>query len=491
MLIRLYGSFYLSIILHLLLIILAIGPSFKPLELICGLDKIIPFEEEKKTLSLEMSLDSGEEGQGDPKKAAPEGNTSEQQNHSEPEISDAQKENLKQQGWGELAEQLEQIQDLKKKTKNTQTGVISKSGVSDKYINRVRNYEDIILKDVFPSVYNIDKSFQDEIKNAPSELIKHNERNDIIEKFKKNELADEITTRVKIQKEGIEDSEKKILTMNKEERDKYFDKTLPLPKEEQLKDFVDNFVKFDPNKGDLPELFRDLYYKNLQRLAFSFSSDSSYFTIDYFQENLNKEDYLKNSLNLLSIWKGTKTATEILFSLENIYEIQANAIQQYFINQSLLNKKENLPELREETIRQVLKKYKSVFAEKKIENYEQVWDLYSKRKEEVLDYLLQTTPENYRRQDALFEKARVLWERGIRKQNSEFISKALDYWNQIQETPNSGEFLNKKTYEQIKLFLNGRKSISKSEEIQIESILQMRLREFLSEKKKREDRLLW
>jgi hypothetical protein len=323
---------------HLLLILLAIGPNFKPLELICGIDKIIPIEEEKKTLSFEMSLDSGEEGQGDPSKASAQGKSSENKNPPEPEITDAQKENLKQQGWGELAEQLEQIQDLKKKTKNTQNGVLSKTGVSDKYINRVRNYEDIILKDVFPSVYNIDKSFQEEIKNAPSELVKHNERNDIIEKFKKNELADEITSRVKILKEGVEDTERKVLTMTKEERDKYFDKTLPLPKEEQLKDFVDNFAKFDPSKGDLPELFRDLYYKNLQRLAFSFSSDSTYFTIDYFQENLNKEDYLKNSLNLLSTWKGTKTATEILFSLENIYEIQSNAIQQYFINQSLFNK---------------------------------------------------------------------------------------------------------------------------------------------------------
>lgn len=83
-------------------------------------------------------------------------------------------------------------------------------------------------------------------------------------------------------------------------------------------------------------MFRDLYYQNLQRLAYTFSSDSTYFSIDYLQENLNKEDYLKNSMNLLSELKGTKTATEILFTLENIYEIQSNAIGQFFINENNL-----------------------------------------------------------------------------------------------------------------------------------------------------------
>lgn len=41
-------------------------------------------------------------------------------------------------------------------------------------------------------------------------------------------------------------------------------------------------------------------------------------------------------MNLLSELKGTKTATEILFTLENIYEIQSNAIGQFFINENNL-----------------------------------------------------------------------------------------------------------------------------------------------------------
>jgi hypothetical protein len=60
-------------------------------------------------------------------------------------------------------------------------------------------------------------------------------------------------------------------------------------------------------------MFRDLYYKNLQRLAYTFSPDSTYFSIDYLQENLNKEDYLRefNESSFAEL-KGTKTATEIL-----------------------------------------------------------------------------------------------------------------------------------------------------------------------------------
>ena len=61
---------------------------------------------------------------------------------------------------------------------------------------------------------------------------------------------------------------------------------------------------------------RELYYQNLQRLAYVFSPDPTYFMLDYFQENLNKEDFLKNSLYLVSKNLGSKAATEMLLLLK-------------------------------------------------------------------------------------------------------------------------------------------------------------------------------
>jgi hypothetical protein len=67
-------------------------------------------------------------------------------------------------------------------------------------------------------------------------------------------------------------------------------------------------------------------------LAYGFSNDTTYFTADYFEENLNKEDYLRNSMALASKYKGKKTSTEILFSILDIYEIQQRAIEEYYKN---------------------------------------------------------------------------------------------------------------------------------------------------------------
>lgn len=458
--------------------------------LICGYDELVEIPEEKE-LSFEFSLDNSGEADKSSKSLSSSGNEGDEKESEKEKVSEAELNKLKEKGWGDLVDRLKEVDELKGKASNKFDNVIKDGNTADKYIYRERNYEDIMVKEVFPTLETIDKSFSELVKQAPKELEKFLERNEIIQKYRKNLFEAEEPLKTEITKNIDEKKAKKILDMKKEERDNYFDKTLPLKKEEQLSDFMEKFLGFDPDKGDLPMMFRDLYYKNLQRLAYNFSPDSTYFTIDYFQENLNKEDYLKNSMKMLSDLKGTKTATEILFSLENIYEIQSNAIQQYFSNQNLFEDKSKEKELRKETIKQVLKRYKPLLKEKKLNTYEDVWTIYNKKKEEIIDYLIKTTPENYRLSDAYFEKGRILWERGLRKSDPKTLEEAIKTWNKISTQSNSGEFLNEKTFKSIQDELKRNPNLEKITEMQISQILNMRLFETLNEKKLREDKLLW
>ena len=483
--IRLFLSFYSSLFLHLTLILFAIAPNFKSQFLICGYHEVI--EEKEKTLSFEFSMGQNPE-ESDAKKidGKSEGNSDKK---SETTLTEEQKEKLKKEGWGDLVDRLNDTKNLQSSSSKKIDQLLKNSDVADSYIQRERNYEDIIVKDVFPTLDKIEKPFEEEIKQAPLAFSKFLERNEIIEKFRQNNFDDEDPIKAEIIREGISEAKKQILKISPEEKEKYFDKTLTYKKEEQLNDFIEKFLSFDPNQGDLPVMFRDLYYKNLQRLAYNFSSDSTYFTIDYFQENLNKEDYLKNSMKLLSELKGTKTSIEILFTIENIYEIQSKAIQEYFQNQNLLKSKTG--EIRIETIKRVLARYAPILNGKKLNNYEDIWNLYSKKKEEIMDYAIKTSPENYRIADAMFEKGRILFERGIRQNDSKIISNAISVWNKIGSQPSTGEFMNKKIHEQIQKDLEKNSSMTKALEMQINSSLQMRLFDHLTEKRIREDRLLW
>ena len=500
---RLYVSFYISLLFHFSILLLSIYPFSNAIELICGFHEPVLVKEDtsiwEKLLSVEFSMQEGSEsseagdqvGEGERKPKNSESGKSEQDINS---TSKLDIDSLEKKGWKDLLKRLNDTKGLRKNFKEDFENIIKDGNVSDSYIYRNRVYEDIIVKEVFPTVHSIEKPFQDEIKNSPEELARHEERNEIIKKFR-NEIEDDpevIST--KIQKDNELKNLKPPLQISDAERKKYFDETLTLPKEEQLSDFIEKYIGHDPDKGDLPLMFRDLYYQNLQRLAYTFSPDSTYFSVDYLQENLNKEDYLKNSMNLLSELKGTKTATEILFTLENIYEIQSNAIGQYFINQE--NYKSLNPEqkkqIRVETLRQVVERYAPILKEKNINTHEDALKLYHKKKIEIMDYLLATTPENYRKSDALFEKGRILWDRGMKTGSAKEKKEAVQIWGQIESIPSSGDFINKDIHQQLKpIVQEWRNTLSPQAENQIQSYLSMRLTPSLTEKKQREDRLLW
>lgn len=498
---RIYISFYISLLLHLSILLLVIYPFSHAMELICGIDEPILVKEETSTwedlLSMEFSMEPGTNSSEKGEKLGEhkdKGTSSGEETKDQTVGSKLDIDSLEKNGWKDLVKRLNDTKGLRKTFKEDFDSIIKDGNVADSYIYRDRFYEDIIVKEVFPTVHSIEKPFQEEVKNSPEELAKHEERNEIIRKFRNEIDEDTESLSTVIQNDDKLKKVKPPLNFSEAERKKYFDETLTLPKEEQLSDFIEKFSSHDPDKGDLPLMFRDLYYQNLQRLAYTFSPDSTYFSIDYLQENLNKEDYLKNSMSLLSELKGTKTATEILFTIENIYDIQSRAIEQYFINEN--NYKNATPEqrkqIRVETLRQIVERYAPVLKDKNIKTHEDALKLYHRKKLEIMDYLLANTPENYRRSDAIFEKGRILWERGIRTGSNKEKKEAAQLWSQITSIPNSGDFLNREAFQQMIPHIQEWKGNSSTKaEMQINTFLSVRLSPSLTEKKIREDRLLW
>ncbi|TGM57333.1 hypothetical protein EHQ91_00310 [Leptospira biflexa] len=492
---RFYIAFYISVVSHITFIIYSFNHSDSIYQkTLCGPPWIYVIEEEKQ-LSFEMSLGKnfGESGSSDP---------SEESNENKEEGEGEGKEGFskgkyKGSQWEDLVQNLEGTSNLRKQFRNDYDQINENSGVADSYIKRHRDFEDIIVKDVLPTLKNIRDPFKVDIDSAEDNLYLHKERNRIIEEFRKGEESTSPIT-MKLSKEG-DLPPKSPLTMPKEDRTKYLDRTLKQKKEKQLDEFISRFMGYDPNKGDLNLFVRDLYYENLQRLAYPFSNDMSYFAIDYFQENLNKEDFLRQMMAALSAQLGTNTGTEILFTIENIYYIQGKALEQYFRVRDYL--KNSTPDqrqtLRYETLRQVELKYKKLLQDKKIFNGMDAEDAYVKKRIDILDTLIKNTPKHYRAKDGIFEKAKILWEYGQWKQDSKLQSDALKLWYQIPKIPNNGDFLNKEAFETIQLLLremgdpNEATVLPSQTKNQIEYTLRMRLDDTMTKKKLREDRLLW
>ena len=380
--------------------------------------------------------------------------------------------------------------------------------VNKSYIYRQRQYQEIVVREVLPTLYTIDQSFSKIVQQSKEDLKKHNRRNHIIEDFRTWQKGIDPKEFQKVEIiSGHSSDGKTPLSLSKKERMEYFDKTLRLDKEIQLKDFVRRYFGYDPNKGDLPGAIRDLYYENLQRLAYQFSTDLTYFMLDYFQENLNKEDFLKNSLAQVSKLKGSKTATELLFTIENIYDIQGRAVRLLFkfihLYPNLSAEKKN--RLRTETLRRVMKRYKPLLSKKKVLDERMAFNLYSKKRIEIMDFLILQTPGSYRLKDALFEKGKIYWEMARANFNdSKNFRLAIQTWSKIASIGgDQGEFINLRAYREIqpllnKLYIknitnsnNNALSLNHTAVFSINNTLNERLSDQLLQKRRREDRLLW
>lgn len=428
----------------------------------------------------------------------------------------AEKLGLDKKKHGDLIKRLRSNYKLQRRFMNTLEDLLPGNRVPDSYVRRDRKYDQMIIRDVLPSIHNIERDFEELVGKAPEILDEYNERNAIIENYKRYASGRKMVDPEKLVKLNIiQDPKpgKQPLEWPAGKRQKYFDRTLPLEKETQLARFFNRFVRnHDFDKGDLPLALRQLYYDNIQRIARKFSSDPTYFYIDYFEENLNKENFLKNALYWANRMKGTRAGTELLFILENIYDIQQRAVSFYFQAarqlRSIPPKKVN--ELRVQTLARIIERYRPILAEKGIPNTRESDKLYYERRLQVLDYILDSTPQGYRRSDALFTKAEVLWSRGQSRNKPADKLAALKIWQGLNFPSGSGDdetskFTRKKEiWQKIRpeveklLSLAPGKSQLKSPstparrlEYKISRELRMAMSRYLTQKDRRERRLLW
>ncbi|MCX7632058.1 MAG: hypothetical protein N2Z22_01855 [Turneriella sp.] len=371
--------------------------------------------------------------------------------------------------------------------------------VPEEYRNRKRDYRNIIAKDIFPTLNTIEKPFREEIKEAPQELEKMLERNEIIENYRLWREGKPIPHRKrnKVTLMTPRPGTLGALDFNEAERRRYFDATLPLPKEEQLDRFLRDYGNYDPNEGDLPRAMRDLYYENLQRVASAFSSDITYLAIDYYHEALNKEEFLRKTLDVVARKKGTKYATEILFAIENIYEIQGRALKLLFdvkkhIDGLAAKDRENI---RVRTLEKVIQRYLPLAAKKGIRNERDALQHYYLKRVEILDYLLEQTPGGYRSKDATFAKAKVFWESAhsdpTNPAAAQQLQRAVEIWRSVDHLTDNGDFLAEEAYNNMRSALQKYRGPNSAEYAQIRLALERDFQKVMQKKTERENRILW
>ncbi|HMY11648.1 MAG TPA: hypothetical protein PKC74_08485, partial [Turneriella sp.] len=354
-------------------------------------------------------------------------------------------------------------------------------------------------KDIFPTLNSIDKPFRDEIKQAPQELEKMQERNEVIENYRLwregKAIPDKKRARVVINapRAGTQGA----LAFDEKARRRYFDETLSDPKEQQLERFLKDYGNYDPNDGDLPRAIRDLYYENLQRVASSFSPDMTYLAIDYYHEALNKEEFLRKALDVASKKKGTRYATEILFAIENIYEIQGRALKLLFevkkhIEGLSAKEKENI---RVKTLEKVVARYIPLAAKKGIRSERDALQHYFLKRTEILDYLLENTPGGYRSKDATFAKGKVFWESAHTDPTNpaamQQVKRAVDIWRTIDYLADAGDFVAGEAHSSMKDALAKFRGPGSPEYTQIRITLDRELHKLMQKKTERENRILW
>jgi hypothetical protein len=419
-------------------------------------------------------------------------------------LSEGGMEGIDEEKWKDLISRLDENNGFAQNYVQSYDNLLEKRRVSDSYIYRERKHEDIVVKDVFPTIHNIDQPFETTLTAAKDQLEEYENRNEIIEQYRSPSSPDESDLIVGIIKQN---GEHKLgpLKFPEAERQKFFDKTLTQDKTSQLSNFIDKYFQYDPNEGDLPIATRELYAKNLERLLYTFSSDPSYLFLDFYLENLNKEDFLHKALYQASRLDGSKTSTELLFSIERIYEIQQRAWRSYFEFERLYEKitEEKRSRLRIETLHRVDKRYKSVLQQKEIKEYDELEKKYLQRRYEIMEHIIINTPEKYRLHDAYFEQAAILWDTALKTENDQLTRQAISQWQSLIDQARQhdfsenafNDFTNLKHLKHLEALIKAYQREPQSKKAararQISSLLLQRHNERLATKREREGRLLW
>lgn len=413
-------------------------------------------------------------------------------------------ETLDENKWGNLLKRLENESSLRGALPDPfeKSQQLRYLNVPDSYVNRKRNYEDIATKDVFPTLLNIDEKFEDLMANSPETLKNYYKRNNIINKYRLWEQGKELGVYRKVYLiSEKKENKKEPLNFSNTEQNFYFDQTISSTKEEQLADFFEKYIDYDPNNGDLPKALRRLYYKNIQRIAYSFNTDLTYMILDYYQENLNKEDFLRNTMYQANKLLNTKVMTETLFAIENIYEIQYRGLSYYFILKNLL------PTLKDEAknfkrikaLSSVDENYKQLLKDKKIQNHKDLSHLYYRKRIEIVEFMEKHTPKKYRLFDITFLKGMIYWQRGVELQDRTSQLKAVGIWNSLNTkndlfSSEKEDTLYKKTLTTLTPVLKNFSITSPDYPARLQrirSILSNKTRVDIEKKIEREKKLLW
>lgn len=508
---RLSAAVSLSLVAHIIFIFYTPPEQLSLFLSPPGADK-----QEQVSASLNVELTGELTGDQDSRiKGSSQGNAQGGGNKAAGEPGDAGEDNGRFAGadpekWGDLLDRLEKTAGLLQGYPEIYEDLHADGKVSDAYIYRDRRHEDIVVKEVFPTLQDIDKPFKEILTAAPKTLQHYLERNEVIENYRLWDNGKQPQPDLQVQISTPKGAPSKgPLHFPKPQRSDYFDTALPQGKETQLANFLREFSAYDPNEGDLPIATRELYYDNLQRLAYSFSADPSYLFLDYYLENLNKEDFLNNSLYQASQLVGSKTQTELLFAVQDIYNIQQRAWNYYFnfertYKQLPADKKTRL---RNETLNRVTERYKPMLKAKKIESYNDIVELYTKKRLEILDYIIEKTPQGYRRDDARFERAAVQWTYGNDNNDEASREHAVAAWLALltQKQPQKGraprndsndnEHLTTAVLQQLEPFLRTYQQTPPASRPPVQNQIQQRLllqnQDRLTAKREREERLLW
>src|SRR5690606_19842984 len=123
-------------------------------------------------------------------------------------------------------------------------------------------------------------------------------------------------------------------------------------------------------------------------------------------------------------------------------------------------------------------------------NQREASEWYFKRRLQLMQYMLDTTPDNYRKNDALFQLGQIYWERGTEFMTKPDLDEAMKIWSGIGLGQDK-DFLAKDTVKQLKEIIKMAVPNPRVKQGLIQRTLNQHLMRDLEEKNVREKRLLW
>jgi hypothetical protein len=358
--------------------------------------------------------------------------------------------------------------------------------VPQKYVRRKRLYGELLTRELFPTLDIIDKPFVKVLKAAPRLYGEYTDKKYAWSRFRAwrhgQQYLKEPHSVALMKLNRKKTSYKGVLVFPPEERARYFDKTMPAPKEVQLKNFIDRYAAYDHNVGDLPAALRELYLKNIQRIVFDVNPQNpAFIAIDFFNEALSKEDLFFTALKLLEKFDGSRFHTELLFVLENLFYTQQLGLHWYF---KTARQTADSADIRSETLRRLHAYYDPKLKSKKITNYDQALHLFTQRRLEICELIVRSSLHDYGAEDARFLQGLIYWQRESSRE------KALQIWRNLSFKANDRDSVYAKLQQTIQ------KAIAEHPDIpgllaKIDAIIQDFDEELLAKKIAREKRLLW